>query len=187
MNETPSQDKWHELQKKRAYELTTMNLKESFIETAIEISVDLELNSSDIEFRLHETKGLGVDYVAEDRSQSIDFDFHLRVNSKEDDPTKGDTDASLDIDFDDIVAPFHFYEKINFVQNNPQLLQRWGSKVIAQYRNMYQKFDPNVIFKNMRIFVYGLPYDTKRCVQEAKYLISGILASEQEKTIEDSD
>jgi hypothetical protein len=159
-----------------------MDLREAVRITGEEISLDLNLDPDNCEYRFLETEGIGADYTVRNITEMLSFDLHIRVDS-EDEPTIGRVHASFSVDFSDYRTPsFYYSENIDFINTSRFLLPRWGSKAIAEFRKDYDRFEPELIFRESDLFIYGMHFDGRRCEREAEYLLNGMKTIGQDST-----
>lgn len=154
-----------------------MTLLDDFIIATKELASDLEMNSEKVTVEHVQTPRIGLDYTAQLYVKERGFDFHLRTETEDEDPTRGEMTASLSISFMEEVNPYYFHENIDYIKGYPNFLSRWVSWALFNFRHKHQKVDLQSIFHDTIIRVYGVPRHTAR--QEAELLFRGILEAQK--------
>jgi hypothetical protein len=156
-----------------------VTLLDDFIKAAKELASDLEMDSDKIRVRHRETPRIGLDYSAQLYVKEQSFDFHLRTETEDEDPTQGEMTASLNVSFMEEVNPYFFHENIDYIKGHPNFLSRWVSWALFNFRQEHQKIDLQSLFHDTIIRVYGM--STYTAEQEAELLFRGIGASQKRK------
>lgn len=160
-----------------------MTLLDDFVKAAKEVAIDLEMNEERIEFHRAETPKVGLDYTAMSSEDAKGFDFHLRTRTEEQDPTSGEMEAFLGINFAEGVAAYVFHENINYIKGHPDFLSRWVSWAIFNFRKEHEKINLQSLFYDVTIRIYGIPGYCDPAEAEAILLFNSLLESQKDKVL----
>jgi hypothetical protein len=161
--------------------MASAHLFTEFVQAAKEAAIDLDLNPKSISFSRAETPKIGLDYSAEIEANGRGFDFHLRTDTRDSDPTSGSMTATMTISFAEELNPYYFHEKFKTGKERPHSLSRWVSWAIFNFRQEHQKVNLQSLFSDMELRIYGIPgYGAE---EEAELVFNGMLTTQREKVL----
>jgi hypothetical protein len=157
-----------------------MTLLDNFRKVAEQIATELEIGNKKIQID-HSEGDLGVDYMATVEGEK-GFTFVLSTDRKEG-SQKETMNLSLTIYFREGVAPYYFDEDIDHIVDDPDLLDRWASWAIFNFRQTHEKVSLESLFHEATIRVYGIPQYCDPAEGEAQLLFNGLLATQEGKVL----
>lgn len=158
-----------------------MTLLDEFIKAATELAVDFGMNPKNMRVRHLETPRIGLDYSAELYVGERGFRFSVRTDTEEEDPTKGEMEATLSLDFKEEVPSYFFSEKITHLKWHPRFLSRWAAWAMFNFRQTHEKVNLVSLFQDSTIRIYGIPQYSQPAEQEVELLFQGIMAVQKRK------
>jgi len=152
-----------------------------FTKAAIDLAIDFGLNPKKMRVRHSETPRIGLDYTAELYVGERGFSFSIRTDTEEEDPTKGDMEATLSVAFKEEIPPYFFSEKITHLKWHPRFLSRWAAWAMFNFRQTYEKVNLLSLFQDSTIRIYGIPHYSQPAEPEVELLFRGIIALQKRK------
>lgn len=133
-----------------------MYLREEFRRAAEGIAENLGY-SGKIVYHFKESLKIGLGYNARLSIGSEGFDFWIRTETNEEDPTSGDMEATISIYFDPVISPFYLHEDITYLKGHSSFLSRWGFWAIYNFRLKHNGINLENVFHDSTIRTYTLP------------------------------
>lgn len=161
-----------------------MVLFDEFTTATYEIAEELGVEKTHVKLEKYETPRLGVDYMASSSEGTYPFNFHLRTETENEDPTVGGIiKATLEIWYSEGVAPFYFHEEITYLRAHSNFLSRWAAWALFNFNLKHNRVDLESLFHDVDIRVYGLPGYNTPSMAEAEILFRGLLSTQRNKLI----
>jgi hypothetical protein len=156
-----------------------MSLRKAFEKASENIAENLGY-SGEIVYEFMETPKIGLDYNARLVQEEKGFDFWIRTETNEEDPTSEDMEATISIYFDPVISPFYFHENITYLKNHPNFLSRWGFLAVYNFRLKHNGINLENVFHDSTIRTYTLPGHD---VDEIEIIMNHILKVQKEPLI----